>query len=174
MPFVLMCYRSILRIIDLFEALFSQAFRFQSVHIQEWQIRWQPVTCLNVMRSTCLIWRWPKQLGKLLHFLPPFSPVFLSSTKPDSLEKVKQKALYMVDAKHFMAAERNGHNGQIFEALRNRFPEIPEQVISLTLQSEVKPFDGWFLVSFSQALWGILTCYLFIDSFQKIYLRIWL
>ncbi|XP_068698327.1 mitogen-activated protein kinase kinase kinase 7-interacting protein 3 homolog isoform X1 [Montipora foliosa] len=42
----------------------------------------------------------------------------------------------MVDAKFFMAAERNGHNGHIFEALRNRFPEIPEQVISQTLQSE--------------------------------------
>lgn len=35
-----------------------------------------------------------------------------------------------------MATERNGHNGQIFEALRSRFPEIPEQVISNTLQAE--------------------------------------
>ncbi|XP_020622219.1 uncharacterized protein LOC110059837 [Orbicella faveolata] len=42
----------------------------------------------------------------------------------------------MVDAKYFMAAERNGYNGQIFEALKNRFPEIPEQVISQTLQAE--------------------------------------
>lgn len=42
----------------------------------------------------------------------------------------------MVDAKFFMATERNGHNGQIFEALRSRFPEIPEQVISNTLQAE--------------------------------------
>ena len=47
----------------------------------------------------------------------------------------------MVDAKFFMAAERNGHNGHIFEALRNRFPEIPEQVISQTLQSEVGFLD---------------------------------
>ncbi|KAM7433996.1 hypothetical protein ABFA07_015830 [Porites harrisoni] len=42
----------------------------------------------------------------------------------------------MVDTTIFMAAERNGHSGQIFEALRNRFPEIPEQVISRTLQTE--------------------------------------
>ncbi|KAJ7394372.1 TGF-beta activated kinase 1 MAP3K7 binding protein 3 [Desmophyllum pertusum] len=35
-----------------------------------------------------------------------------------------------------MATERNGYNGQIFEALRNRFPEIPEQFISQTLQTE--------------------------------------
>lgn len=35
-----------------------------------------------------------------------------------------------------MATERNGHNGQLFEALRSRFPEIPEQVISNTLQAE--------------------------------------
>lgn len=42
----------------------------------------------------------------------------------------------MVDAKIFMAAERNGHKGQILAALRNRFPEIPEQVISQTLQAE--------------------------------------
>ncbi|XP_078372435.1 uncharacterized protein LOC144656084 isoform X2 [Oculina patagonica] len=42
----------------------------------------------------------------------------------------------MVDAKYFMATERNGYNGQIFEALKNRFPEIPEQVISQTLQAE--------------------------------------
>lgn len=55
----------------------------------------------------------------------------------ETLSKGKQKALYMVDAKIFMAAERNGYNGQIFEALRNRFPEIPEQVISQTLQAEV-------------------------------------
>ncbi|XP_067048840.1 TGF-beta-activated kinase 1 and MAP3K7-binding protein 2-like isoform X2 [Acropora muricata] len=41
----------------------------------------------------------------------------------------------MVDAKLFMAAERNGYNGQIFEALKNRFPEISEHVISQTLQS---------------------------------------
>lgn len=42
----------------------------------------------------------------------------------------------MVDAKYFMAAERNGYNGQIFEALRSRFPEIPERIISQTLQAE--------------------------------------
>lgn len=44
----------------------------------------------------------------------------------------------MVDARLFMATERNGYNGQIFEALRNRFPEIPEQFISQTLQTEVR------------------------------------
>lgn len=57
----------------------------------------------------------------------------------------------MVDAKIFMATERNGYNGQIFEALRNRFPEIPEQVISNTLQSEV----GRFLISVSSPSWTI-------------------
>lgn len=46
----------------------------------------------------------------------------------------------MVDAKYFMATERNGYSGQIFEALKNRFPEIPEQVISQTLQAEVGRF----------------------------------
>lgn len=56
----------------------------------------------------------------------------------------------MVDAKYFMATERNGYNGQIFEALKNRFPEIPEQVISQTLQAEV----GRFLI--------FLICWLFL------------
>ena len=62
----------------------------------------------------------------------------LSHAVNKSFISLTQKALYMVDAKLFMAAERNGHNGQIFEALRNRFPEIPEQLISQTLQSEVR------------------------------------
>jgi len=74
---------------------------------------------------------------------PNFPILHLSITK-ETLKKGIQKALYMVDAKIFMAAERNGHNGQIFEALRNRFPEIPEQVISRTLQAEV----GFLLVDF--------------------------
>lgn len=58
----------------------------------------------------------------------------------------------MVDATIFMAAERNGHSGQIFEALRNRFPEIPEQVISRTLQTEVLLFC---VISVSSFLWRI-------------------
>lgn len=65
----------------------------------------------------------------------------------ETLEKGTQKALYMVDAKYFMAAERNGYNGQIFEALKNRFPEIPEQVISQTLQAEVSRISNVTLVT---------------------------
>lgn len=57
----------------------------------------------------------------------------------------------MVDAKIFMATERNGHNGQIFEALRSRFPEIPEQVISNTLQAEV----GRFLIPMLGRIWTV-------------------
>lgn len=53
----------------------------------------------------------------------------------------------MVDAKYFMAAERNGYNGQIFEALKNRFPEIPEQVISQTLQAEVSRISNLTLAT---------------------------
>lgn len=53
----------------------------------------------------------------------------------------------MVDAKYFMEAERNGYNGQIFEALKNRFPEIPEQVISQTLQAEVSRISNLTLVT---------------------------
>lgn len=59
----------------------------------------------------------------------------------------------MVDAKFFMAAERNGYNGQIFEALRNRFPEIPVQVISQTLQSVVS-FVKLFPMPVSGSLFG--------------------
>lgn len=65
----------------------------------------------------------------------------------ETLEKGTQKALYMVDAKYFMAAERNGYNGQIFEALKNRFPEIPEQVISQTLQAEVSRISNLTLAT---------------------------
>ena len=68
----------------------------------------------------------------------------------------------MVDTTIFMAAERNGHSGQIFEALRNRFPEIPEQVISRTLQTEVLLS---FVISVSSFLWRIcrtVSCCLFL------------
>ena len=62
----------------------------------------------------------------------------------------------MVDAKLLMATERNGHNGQIFEALRSRFPEIPEQVISNTLQAEVGRFLCGIWTIFGLLLSGIV------------------
>lgn len=80
-----------------------------------------------------------KLVWKYTSFLTLTRFITFYNTK-ETLEKGTQKALYMVDAKYFMAAERNGYNGQIFEALRNRFPEIPEQVISQTLQAEVSRF----------------------------------
>ena len=67
----------------------------------------------------------------------------------------------MVDAKIFMAAERNGHKGQILAALRNRFPEIPEQVISQTLQAEVQ---SRFLFPVSSVLWRICRCILVLND----------
>lgn len=82
-----------------------------------------------------LVWEYTSFLSLTLF-------IALYNTK-ERLEKGTQKALYMVDAKYFMASERNGYNGQIFEALKNRFPEIPEQVISQTLQAEV----GRFIIS---------------------------
>lgn len=73
----------------------------------------------------------------------------------------------MVDAKLFMAAERNGYNGQIFEALKNRFPEISEHVISQTLQSVVS-FVKLFPVPVSGSLFGLFgQCGHFIERSEK-------
>lgn len=79
----------------------------------------------------------------------------------------------MVDAKLFMAAERNGYNGQIFEALKNRFPEISEHVISQTLQSVVS-FVKLFPVPVSGSLFGLFgQCGHFIERSEKVELLWW-
>ena len=153
-----------------FSELVSRAFpNHFSVQIQDGGHP-EDVTCLNVMRSTCRIWRWPKQFVKVVILPSSILTILWPSNIKETLSKGKQKALYMVDAKIFMAAERNGYNGQIFEALRNRFPEIPEQVISQTLQAEV----SFVLISnfiFVSCLRDLFV--LFLEWFKKRYFRIW-